>query len=312
MRRNRSHWQNEIILLFASGSTLKRTLFALVCLITLLGSSFRPQPGPEFAKGSIDMEGKASETISPEEDNASQGLFYTVYQVQKGDTISGIADSNDLTTDTIISVNGIQSAKGLKPGQLLKLPNMSGIVYTAKTGETVAAIAKKFEISEDKLIEANNLLKTDFSSEKVLFLPDAKLPKAQLREISGDLFKWPVRGIITSWFGWRRDPFSGRNSLHNGIDIGVPTGTPIGAAMEGTVVETGYSPIMGKFVILSHAGGWKTLYAHTSSILVQEGQYVTKGSRIALSGNTGYSTGPHVHFTIFKNGKAVNPANVLP
>ena len=311
MRRNRSHWHNEIILLFASGSTLKRTLFALVCLITLLGSSFRPQPSPEFAKGSIDMEGSGLETVSSEDESASEGLFYTVYQVQKGDTISGIAEYHNLTVDTIISINGIQSAKSLKPGQLLKLPNMSGIIYTAKPGETVAAIAKKFEISEDRLIVANSLMKTDFSAEKVLFLPDARLPKAQLREISGDLFKWPVRGVITSWYGWRKDPFSGRNSLHNGIDIGVPTGTPVGAAMEGTVIETGYSPIMGKYVILSHSGGWKTLYAHLSSILAQEGQYVSKGSRIALSGNTGYSTGPHLHFTVYKNGKPVNPANVL-
>ena len=88
-------------------------------------------------------------------------------------------------------------------------------------------------------------------------------------------------------------------------------GTPIGAAMEGTVSETGYSPIMGKYVQLRHPGGWQTLYAHMSSVSVQKGQYVSRGGRLGLSGNTGYSTGPHMHFSVYKNGKAVNPANVL-
>jgi murein DD-endopeptidase MepM/ murein hydrolase activator NlpD len=68
---------------------------------------------------------------------------------------------------------------------------------------------------------------------------------------------------------------------------------------------------MGKYVNITHPGGWSTLYAHMSSIAVQPGQYVSQGKRLGLSGNTGYSTGPHLHFTVYKNGKMVNPANVL-
>jgi len=303
--------RNDILLLLASGPTLRRTIFTVVCLITLIGSSFRPMPGPSFAKGSIDSANLNFETQASTAEEEDRGLYYSVYQVEKGDTVSGISGLFDITPDTILSANNIQSARSLKPGMLLKIPSMAGIVYVPKNGDTVAAIAKKYEISADRLIEANGLLSTELNSDKTIFLPDAKLPTAVLREISGDLFKWPVRGVITSWFSWRRDPFSGRNSFHNGLDIGVPMGTPIGAAMEGTVSETGYSPIMGKYVILKHSGGWKTLYAHMSSILVQEGQYVSRSGRIGLSGNTGYSTGPHVHFTVYKNGKLTNPANVL-
>ncbi len=299
------------MLLLSSGSSLKGTIFTVVCLITLLGSSFRPMPGPNFAMGSIASASPETETGLLESDTEDRGLYYSVYQVEKGDTVSGIAESFDVTVDTILSVNNIQSAKSLRPSQLLKIPNMAGILYRTKAGDTADAVALSHKISADRLIEANGLMTMEMDAGKMLFLPDAKLPTAVLREISGDLFKWPVRGVITSWFSWRRDPFSGRNSFHNGLDIGVPMGTPIGSAMEGTVNETGYSPIMGKYVIVRHSGGWKTLYAHMSSITAQNGQYLSRGGRLGLSGNTGYSTGPHVHFSVFKNGKAVNPANVL-
>lgn len=311
MRGRPRRANKEILLILANGPSLRRTIYIVVCLITLLGSSFRPMPGPNFAKGSIDSFGSSPEAAATEASAEDSGLYYSVYQVQKGDTISDIANSFDISIDTILSANAIQSARSLRPSQLLKIPNISGIIYTAKAGDTVDSIAQKYEISADRLIETNGLLTKELDKGKTLFLPDAKLPTAVLREISGDLFRWPVRGIITSWYSWRRDPFSGRNTFHNGLDIGVPMGTPIGAAMEGTVSETGYSPIMGKYVILSHSGGWRTLYAHMSSISVQEGQYLSRGGRLGFSGNTGYSTGPHVHFTVYKNGKTVNPANVL-
>jgi murein DD-endopeptidase MepM/ murein hydrolase activator NlpD len=302
---------NEILLLLASGPSLRRTIFTVVCLIALLGSSFRPMPGPNFAKGNIDSAVSDLDSNLSGEETADPGLYYTVYQVIKGDTVSGIAESFNITVDTILSVNKIQSAKALRPSQLLKIPNMAGIVYNAKAGDTVDSIAKTYEISADRLIEVNGLLTSALDAGKPLFLPDVKLPTAILREISGDLFLWPARGVITSWFSWRRDPFSGRNTFHSGLDIGIPSGTSVKAAMEGTVNETGYSPIMGKYVILRHSGGWKTLYAHMSSIVVQPSQYLSRGGRLGLSGNTGYSTGPHVHFSVYKNGKAVNPANVL-
>lgn len=303
--------RNDILLLLASGSSLKKTIFTVVCLITLLGSSFRPMPGPSFAVGSMDSSAADFSAEAPDGETEDQGVYYTVYQVKKGDTISDIAEQYDISIDTIFSANGIQSARGLRPGQYLKIPSVSGIVYKAKEGDTTQSISARYSISEDRLILSNGLLSEKITPDEMLFLPDAKLPAAMVKEISGDLFKWPARGVITSWYSWRRDPFSGRNSFHNGIDIGVPLGTPVAAAMEGTVAETGYSSIMGKYVTMRHPGGWKTLYAHMSSVSVQSGQYVSQGKRLGLSGNTGYSTGPHLHFTVYKNSKMMNPANVL-
>ncbi|MDX9783260.1 MAG: M23 family metallopeptidase [Spirochaetia bacterium] len=299
----------DILLRIASVSSLLKTLFTVLCLIALVGSSFRPMPGPDYAVGSVDFSTIVPDSESQEEEE--EGLFYSVYQVKRGDTISGIAESYGVSVDTIFSVNDIQAARSIQPAQLLKIPNMSGILYQAKSGDSVEVIAEKHGISPDRLIVTNRLMKNELDAGRMLFLPDAKLPSVVLREIAGDLFRWPVRGYITSWYSWRRDPFTGKNSFHNGIDIGVPSGTPVAAAMEGSVSEAGYSPIMGNYVMLRHPAGWQTLYAHLSSILVKKGQYVPRGNRVGLSGNTGYSTGPHLHFTVYKNGKSVNPINVL-
>lgn len=309
MRKRFDH--REIIVLVSNGATFSRTAFTVLCMIALLGSSFRPQPGPGFAQGSVDPSLPGLAGYTEAEPTQEKGLFYSVYSVQKGDSVSAIASRFDLSTDTIISFNGIVSAKGLQPGQRLKIPSMAGILYTAAAGDTPEGIAEKMKISADRIVEANSLMSRDIPQGKLLFLPDAKMPVAKLREISGDLFRWPVRGSITSWYGWRRDPFSGRNTFHSALDIGAPMGTPIGAAMEGRVADVGYSPITGKFVVLSHGGGWSSLYGHMSVISVDRGAYVGRGSRIGLVGNTGYSTGPHLHFSVLKNGRTVNPANVL-
>jgi len=268
-------------------------------------------PGPDFAKGTVDPTLDVLAGAVAEAEEEDRGLYYSAYQVAKGDTISGIAENFDVSVDTVISFNAIQSAKGIKPGQMLKIPSMSGVLYTAREGDTSTSLAESWKISSDRIIVANGLMSDRVSTGRKIFLPDAKMPAAQLREISGDMFRWPVRGVITSWYGWRRDPFSGRNTFHSALDIGAPMGTPIGAAMEGRVSDVGYSPITGKYVVINHGSGWTSLYGHMSVVYAQEGQSVSRGARIGLVGNTGYSTGPHLHFSVLKNGKTVNPANVL-
>lgn len=308
LRLNRHNWVYYI----GKGSNLRKLLFSISCMLILLGSSFRPQPGPLSARGSADLEelvASESQQLPEPEDKL---VKYSVYMVQKGDTLSGIANSFDLSLDSLISMNNLKSAKSLRPGQLLRVPSQSGIVYTAPKDTTVQEIAESYQISVDRIIEANGLLSERVASGSSIFLPDAKLPAATLREISGTLFRWPVRGHITSWYGWRKDPFSGRRTFHSAIDIAAPYGTPIYAAGEGRVTETGYSPITGRFVVIAHSGGFKSLYGHMSEILVQEGARVASGSLIGRVGTTGYSTGPHVHFVIMKSGSTVNPINYLP
>lgn len=137
-------------------------------------------------------------------------------------------------------------------------------------------------------------------------------PNAQKPASSGG-YCWPLTtsGRISSYFGNRTSPTAGASSFHKGIDISVPVGTGVLAAKDGTVVTATYSSAAGNYVAISHGGGIYTYYMHCSSLNVSVGQQVARGQRIARSGNTGISTGPHLHFAVFAGGSYVNPLNYV-
>ena len=120
-------------------------------------------------------------------------------------------------------------------------------------------------------------------------------------------FMWPVNGPVTSGFGPRTHPISGGTRIHNGVDIGASSGTPIKAADTGTVVMAGSNGGYGNWTLIDHGGGLATGYAHQSSIGVRVGQRVTRGEVIGRVGSTGASTGPHLHWEVRVNGNPVNP-----
>jgi murein DD-endopeptidase MepM/ murein hydrolase activator NlpD len=124
---------------------------------------------------------------------------------------------------------------------------------------------------------------------------------------------WPLRvgGVVTSKFGYRRHPITGRRSMHKGIDIAAKHGTDIVAMADGIVIFSGWKGGYGKIVEVRHANGLETRYAHNSANLAKEGDMVRKGQVIAKLGSTGRSTGPHVHFEVRRNGEAVNPMQYL-
>lgn len=123
---------------------------------------------------------------------------------------------------------------------------------------------------------------------------------------------WPARGPISSGFGWRYHPILKAKKLHNGQDIAIPQGTPVHAADAGIVVVSGWRGGYGNFVAIDHGNGISSCYGHNSRLLVREGDKVYKGQVISYSGNTGLSTGPHLHFEVRKNGVPVNPLRYLP
>lgn len=126
----------------------------------------------------------------------------------------------------------------------------------------------------------------------------------------GGSLSWPLpqgAGRITSRFGPRRSPTRGASSYHKGIDIGVPVGTPVSAVADGRVIRAGEANGYGKAVYIDHGNGVQSVYGHIRVPLVTVGQTVRKGEQIALSGNEGRSTGPHLHLTLTVNGTAVDP-----
>ncbi|MCR4628662.1 MAG: M23 family metallopeptidase, partial [Clostridium sp.] len=136
--------------------------------------------------------------------------------------------------------------------------------------------------------------------------------KGSMTKGSGSL-SWPLAssGRITSTFGQRESPTAGASTNHKGVDIAVSSGTPIKAADGGTVVTATYSSSAGNYVVISHGNGTSTVYMHCQSLDVSAGDTVSKGETIAKVGSTGYSTGPHLHFGVLKNGQYVDPMDYV-
>jgi murein DD-endopeptidase MepM/ murein hydrolase activator NlpD len=253
------------------------------------------------------------ESVSePETVSKSRILLCDSYMLQSGDNISTLAINFGLNQGTIVSVNKITNTRSIQAGKAIKIPNQDGIIHTVKSGENLSSIAQKYSADSEAIKTVNELFSDKISPETDLFIPGAKLDWSKLQEINGDLFTWPVNGSITSFYGWRRDPFNrNRRHFHNGIDIKGSTGTPVRAAMAGRVSSVGYDNVFGNYVIISHHSGYRTLYGHMNVIRTRTGAYVSQGERIGDVGNTGQSTGSHLHFTVYKNGTTTNPRALI-
>lgn len=140
---------------------------------------------------------------------------------------------------------------------------------------------------------------------------DAESPADSVQTEKGYRWPLPVSGTITSYFGYRSEPIDGASTSHKGIDISVPVGTAVLAARTGTVVTAAYSASAGNYVALYHGNGVYSYYMHCSSLKVGVGETVSAGRKVALSGNTGISTGPHLHFAIYAKGVYVDPLNYV-
>ena len=123
---------------------------------------------------------------------------------------------------------------------------------------------------------------------------------------------WPVSGWMTSGFGMRHHPIHGGTRFHEGLDIAAPWGTPVKASADGVIKYAGYKGGFGKIVIIDHGYGIVTYYGHNSRLFVKAGDKVTRGMRIASVGNTGYSTGAHLHYEVHVDGVPIDPMNFLP
>ena len=240
-------------------------------------------------------------------------LYYKMHLVKEGEQILQLAIAFGVSQDSIMSLNKIKNARLLQIGQLLKIPSMDGILYTVKERDNLESIAKKHDISLTALKQVNNIEDDLLNSGRVIFLPGAHLDFMTIQEINGDLFVCPLRGRyrITSRFGWRSDPFTRNRSFHNGVDMAIARGTPVYASLAGQVVSTGYSTVYGNHVIIQHHSGYKTLYGHLTSIFTRPNNYVGPNTQIGTVGSTGRSTGPHLHFTVYKNGATIDPMTLL-
>ena len=200
-------------------------------------------------------------------------------------------------------------------------PRLQGTYHVVTPGETLFRIGKAYGISYQELARVNGI--KDAGQIRVgqrIFVPGATHPlpvetitpteptpaEPILPEPGFDTFLWPVNGMINSGFGPRG------SSFHDGIDIGAPEGTPILAIEAGEVIYSDQLRGYGNMVIVRHAGGVVSVYAHNEANLVREGQTVARGEVVAKVGSTGRVSGPHLHFEIRRNNAAQDPVRYLP
>ncbi len=234
------------------------------------------------------------------------------YVVQPGDTLSEIARDNNIKIGTLISYNQISDVRRLLVGMELKIPEADGIPYEVKAGDSLSSIASKYELSVNSLLDANDLQSEVIAPGDMLFIPGAVMNEFDYKKAMGTLFIYPTSGRLSSGFGYRPDPFTGQRRFHNGIDLANGIGTRVSATMSGRVAAIGEQVSgYGKYVIIKHANGYQSLYGHMNKITVRKGQYISQGEKIGEMGNTGRSTGPHLHFSIYKNNIPVNPLTYL-
>jgi murein DD-endopeptidase MepM/ murein hydrolase activator NlpD len=249
------------------------------------------------------------------------------YVVQPGDVIGLIADSFDISVNTILWENSLTAYSLIRPGDKLIILPATGITYKVGKGETLGAIASKYDVSAEEILVANSLPEdSKLSVGEKLFLPGAQkiyvaAPVAKVVynyspvQVIKDLLKpspeavvssrmlWPTVGhILTQYFSWR----------HGGLDIANKQGTPVYAADDGVIIDAGWSTSgYGNKIDIDHGGGKVTRYGHAVKLLVKKGDVVKKGDIIMLMGTTGHSTGPHLHFEVRINGKVQNPLSYI-
>ncbi|KKQ23520.1 MAG: Peptidase M23 family protein [Candidatus Roizmanbacteria bacterium GW2011_GWC2_37_13] len=305
-------------------SSFLNSSFLLIVAAVLIG-------GPIIAENSPFIGGPEQESnyqASIVSYNPYEGALSTVvsvkprseiedYTVKGGDTIAGIAKRFDVTVDTIKWANNLKTDV-IKPGQVLKIPPITGVVHKVASGETVYSIAKKYGVTAQNIV---NYIWNDFADSdtfaltagQTLYVPDGVIRLAPITspqfiaQIQAGVrgtsnFIWPTSGSITQNPVW----------YHMALDIANNAAPAILAADSGTVsyagcVGYGY----GCSVIIDHGNGYQTLYAHLSSYIPDAGASVSQGQQIGVMGSTGRSTGTHLHFEVRSGGTLLNPWNFL-
>ena len=247
-------------------------------------------------------------------------LEIVTYTVEAGDTIQSIADRFDLDPTTIMWANpAVEDAPDLlRIGQELIILPIDGVYHEVEDEDTLASIAEAYKVERSAIIECehNDLERPvgNLEPDTHLIVPGGEKPYEPkvVTAYAGPVpeqargtgrFQWPVLGTITQdyWYG------------HRAIDLGAPTGSAVLATDGGFVSFAGWTDVgYGYLIVVDHANGFATYYAHLSNIYVAEGQGVERGQVIGAVGNTGNSTGPHLHFEVRYYNRQQNPRAYLP
>lgn len=279
------------------------------------------------------------EELRPEQRVRTPAPVYVTHEVKSGDSVWAIAQAHGLSEASVGASNNLGENAILQPGQELLVPTQEGLLYKVLYGDTADGLANRFGLTVEAITAANPELDPEkLAIGQRLLLPGSQAPekfyldrvrvasagsgasrssgsiasRGSSRPSAGAFDFWPVRGQVTSGFGWRRHPVYGTRSFHEGLDISAPSGTSIKAVREGKVIFSGPLGDYGLTVKIQHRDGMVTRYSHNSENLVSVGDTVQAGDVIGLVGRTGVATGPHVDFGVIVGGSPVDPRPWLP
>ena len=241
------------------------------------------------------------------EDLASALTVYS-YTPTDNENLFGIAARCNIPYATLASLNHYSHLEDLASGKPMLLPSMPGIFIP----ETPATDLERLIFSGRKENAVALSIPRDGKTERFYFVPgDDFSPTERVFFLNRD-FQFPLKSFqLSSAYGMRINPVTGKQGMHGGIDLAAPQGTEVYAAKSGTVTEMGEDAILGKYVIISHENNMVSLYGHLSSISTSLNAKVLTSTVIARVGSTGQSTGPHLHFELRQNGQSRDPVKLL-
>ncbi|MCJ7787012.1 LysM peptidoglycan-binding domain-containing protein [Patescibacteria group bacterium] len=227
------------------------------------------------------------------------------YTVQPGDTLTSIAAHFGISLNTLLWANDLSQKSTIKPGKILIILPVSGVIHHVKDGDTTAEIAKRYKGDVDKIIAFNNLSEEgDVFIGDILIIPDGVMPQLSIKQATTEKSSSEIPPTSSYFFYPVPSSYKITQGLHwyNALDIGNGTcGGPVYAAASGTVQKTGYDGTAGKFIRILHPNNVVIFYGHLSGILAIPGEQVSQGQIIGYIGNTGYTvgrTGYHLHFGV--------------
>ncbi|MBN1858676.1 M23 family metallopeptidase [Candidatus Bipolaricaulota bacterium] len=294
-------------------------LLAAILIPVLLSSS--PGADEDPGNGLVVSDGGGIAGVSATTDPTPEVNPYEIlsHTITEGDTLESIARALGVGVANLVASNDLDSGQSLTPGDTIRVPR-TGFLYRISSGETLSDIAASYEVTVAEIASANNIPDPgQILAGTLIIVPgDPQVAPsttvANATPSGSPSFSWPVTGEVVSEFGYRTHPILGTWERHNGIDIDVPEGTIVTAAASGTVFNIDNDPDgIGLAVYLAHTDNFYTVYGHLSQIQVQPGDPISAGQQIALSGNTGLSNGPHLHFEIRKTPEfPIDPLLYLP
>ena len=237
------------------------------------------------------------------------GIF--TYQRKQTEDLFSLNARLNLSYETLATLNGIESPQAMGRLDSILISSQPGIFVSDPPRTELEQMILGSRLQQGKLPRKVVVWRCA-KRQNLSFFPGSQFSDVERAFFLRILFRFPIaEGSITSRYGPRQNPFSGHPEFHGGIDIGAHEGTEVHAARDGTVSERAVSPILGNYLVVSHPGGYQTVYGHLSAFNVTLGQEVSAGSVIGRVGNTGLATGPHLHFEVRNRGATEDPFLVL-